>query len=51
VPCAQRAPALLAFEQWWWVIVVGGLATAILVWPMRTEATEPASPAIDAAEA
>lgn len=42
---------LRAFEQVWWVIVVGGLATAVLVLPMRTGSAEPAAPVVATAEA
>ncbi|MAT05517.1 MAG: MFS transporter [Acidimicrobiaceae bacterium] len=42
--------ALDAFEQVWWVIVLGGLATAILVAPMRTGSAIVVSPPVVAAE-
>ncbi|MEQ8438211.1 MAG: DHA2 family efflux MFS transporter permease subunit [Ilumatobacter fluminis] len=43
--------SLDAFEQVWWVIVIGGVGTALLVLPMRTEASAPVAPVSAAAEA
>ncbi|TDT15742.1 EmrB/QacA subfamily drug resistance transporter [Ilumatobacter fluminis] len=43
--------SLDAFEQVWWVIVIGGVGTALLVLPMRTAASAPVAPVSAAAEA
>lgn len=43
--------SLDAFEQVWWVIVIGGVGTALLVLPMRTEASAPVAPVSAAVEA
>lgn len=43
--------SLDAFEQVWWVIVIGGVGTTLLVLPMRTEASAPVAPVSAAAEA
>lgn len=40
------ADALAAFDRIWWLIVAGGLATSLLVTPMRTR-VEPTVPPID----
>ena len=36
---ADLAEALAGFDRVWWLIVVGGLATSVLVAPMRTGST------------
>lgn len=43
--------SLDAFEQVWWVIVIGGIGTALLVLPMRTAASASVAPVAAAAEA
>ncbi|MEZ5297577.1 MAG: DHA2 family efflux MFS transporter permease subunit [Ilumatobacteraceae bacterium] len=43
--------ALDAFEQVWWVIVVGGIGTALLVLPMRTAERSEVGLAVAAADA
>jgi hypothetical protein len=43
--------ALVAFDRVWWLIVGGGLATSILVLPMRTRAQVEPSPAVALTEA
>ena len=39
---AGLADALVAFDRIWWLIVVGGVATSVLVLPMRTRIEAPA---------
>lgn len=43
--------SLDAFEPVWWVIVIGGIGTALLVLPMRTAASASVAPVAAAAEA
>jgi MFS family permease len=38
---AERADPLAAFDRVWWLIVVGGVTTSLLVLPMRTSRRRP----------
>jgi EmrB/QacA subfamily drug resistance transporter len=40
---ATLADALTAFDRVWWLIVAGGVATSLLVLPMQTRASTPAT--------